>query len=81
MGKVKTILAAILATITGTVTAFAGDTTGTANTAVVNAMTSAAADMKATGEAIIPIALGILVLSLVVIFGIRMFKKVSGTRG
>lgn len=54
---------------------------GTANSAVVSAMTTAANDMTATATSIIPVALGVLTLGLVVVFGIRMFKKVSGQRG
>ena len=53
---------------------------GTANQAVVSAMTSLSNDMVATGQSIIPIALTIIGLSAVVIFGVRMFFKVAGIR-
>lgn len=49
---------------------------GTANQAVVTAMTGVAGDMTATGTAILPIALGVVGLAIVVVFGIKIFKKV-----
>lgn len=73
------ILASVPAVLTcGNV--FASEASGTANSAVVTAMTSAANDMTATGLAIIPVALGVVTLSLVVTFGIRIFRKVTGGR-
>lgn len=51
--------------------------TGTANSAVVSAMTSTANDMVATGNSIIPIALTVVGLALVVTFGIRIFRRVA----
>lgn len=51
--------------------------TGTANTAVTNAMQTVANDMVATGNAVIPIALTVVGISLVVIFGVKMFRKVA----
>lgn len=53
-----------------------GGASGTANNAVVGAMTTVANDMVATGNAVIPVALTVVGIALVVIFGIRMFKKV-----
>lgn len=50
---------------------------GTANTAVVDAMQTVANDMRATGNAIIPIALTVVGISLVVVFGVRMFKRLA----
>lgn len=49
---------------------------GTANTAVVSAMTTVANDMTATANSIIPIALGVVGIAIVVVFGIRMFKRI-----
>lgn len=54
-----------------------GSGSGTANSAVVTAMTSTANDMVATGNSIIPIALTVVGLALVVVFGIRIFKRVA----
>lgn len=53
------------------------ETTGTANSAVVSAMTTTANDMVATGTAILPVALTVVGLALVVTFGIRIFKSVA----
>lgn len=72
---------AIPATLMAMTPVMASETTGTANQAVVSAMTTAANDMVATGTSIIPIALTVVTLTFAVMFGIRMFKKVSGTRG
>lgn len=51
--------------------------TGTANNAVVSAMTTTANDMMATGNAIVPVALTVVGLALVVTFGIRMFRRIA----
>lgn len=40
-------------------------------------MTTVANDMIATGNAIIPIALTVVGIALVVVFGVKMFKKVA----
>lgn len=53
------------------------ESSGTANSAVTGAMTTVANDMVATGNAIIPIALTVVGIALVVVFGVRMFKKVA----
>ena len=53
------------------------DTTGTANSAVTTAMTQVAADMVATINAMIPIALTVVGIILVVMAGIRAFKKLA----
>lgn len=50
---------------------------GTANTAVVSAMTSTANDMVATGNSIVPVALTVVGLALVVTFGIRIFRRIA----
>lgn len=51
--------------------------TGTANSAVTTAMQSVANDMVATGNAIIPIALTVVGLSIVVVFGVRLFRRIA----
>lgn len=50
---------------------------GTANSAVVTAMTGVASDMTATGTAILPIALGVVGLVLVVRYGLKVFKTAA----
>lgn len=59
------------------VVAFAQET-GTANAAVVSAMTTAASDMVATGNAIVPVALTVVTLMVAVTFGIKLFKRITG---
>lgn len=54
---------------------------GTANQAVVSAMTTAANDMTATGSAVLAVALPLLALAFVVRYGIKLFRVGSGTRG
>lgn len=77
-GKLKYLLVAALTICAMAVPAFAsGETTGTANTQVTSAMQSLAADMIATGNAIIPIALTVVGIAMVVLFGIRIFKSVA----
>lgn len=79
MNKVKRaffIMLAVISALVSSVAVFA-ESTGSANTAVTNAMQTVANDMLATGNAIIPIALTVVGISLVVIFGVRMFKKVA----
>lgn len=51
---------------------------GTANAAVVTAMTSVSNDMLATANAIVPVALTVVGIALVVTFGIRIFKRIVG---
>lgn len=51
--------------------------TGTANSAVITALTATANDMVATGTNLIPTALTVVGLSLAVIFGIKLFKKIA----
>lgn len=79
MGKAKKLLVAMMAVICSLVISslvFASST-GTANTAVTGAMQTVADDMIATGNAVIPIALTVVGISLVVVFGVRMFKKIG----
>ena len=75
-GRVMISLMAVCASLICCMTAFA-EGGGTANSAVTTAMTSVANDMVATGNSIIPIALGVVGLAIVVIFGIKMFKKIA----
>lgn len=51
--------------------------TGSANSAVVTAMTGVANDMVATGNAIVPVALTVVGIGLVVVFGVRIFRKIA----
>lgn len=55
----------------------ASEGAGTANQAVVGALTTTANDMVATGTSLIPVALTVVGLSMAVIFGIRLFKRIS----
>lgn len=76
--KLALVPMSVLAGMAPTALVFAEESGGgTANTAVTNAMQTVAGDMIATGNAIIPIALTVVGISLVVIFGVRMFKKVA----
>lgn len=59
------------------VSVFASEATGTANTAVTNAMQTVASDMIATGNSVIPIALTVVGLAMVVVFGVRIFRRVA----
>lgn len=74
--KLSLVLMSLLAVMICSVAAFA-ESTGTANTAVTGAMQTVANDMIATGNSIIPIALTVVGIALVVVFGVRMFKKVA----
>lgn len=75
--KLSVVLMSLLATMLVCVSAFAESGGGTANSAVTGAMQTVAGDMIATGNAIIPIALTVVGIALVVVFGVRMFKKVA----
>lgn len=59
------------------VSAFA-ESGGTANSAVTTAVSDIADDMMATGAAIIPVALGVIGLTIVVRYGIKVFRSVIG---
>lgn len=50
---------------------------GTANSAVTSAMTTVANDMIATGNSVIPVALTVVGLAMVVVFGVRIFKRIA----
>lgn len=50
---------------------------GTANSAVTTAMNTVANDMIATGNSVIPIALTVVGLAMVVVFGVRIFKRIA----
>lgn len=75
--KVSLVMLSMFACLICSVCAFAESTGGTANSAVTGAMQTVASDMIATGNAIIPIALTVVGIALVVVFGVRMFKKVA----
>ena len=80
MSRVKKAIVAMLAVMCSLITCmavFAESPSGTANSAVTGAMTTVANDMIATGNAIIPIALTVVGIALVVVFGVKMFKKVA----
>lgn len=77
LNKAKAAVMALPITAMSAMTVFAGDTAGTANNDVVSAMTTVAGDMRATGNAIIPVALTVVGLGLVVVFGVRIFRKVA----
>lgn len=70
------VLMAVVASLATSVVAFA-EGTGTANSAVTSAMTGVANDMTATATSLIPIALGVVGIVLVVIYGIKIFKKIA----
>lgn len=74
--KLGVMLMTALCAVMTALPVFAEDGTGTANSAVTTAVTTMANDMIATGNAVVPIALGVVGIALVVVFGIRIFKKV-----
>lgn len=77
MNKIDKILIAAPIALASAVPALAAEGAGgTANADVVNAMTTVANDMKATATAILPVALTVVGLSMVVVFGITMFNRV-----
>jgi hypothetical protein len=59
------------------VLAESGGSSGTANSAVVSAVTGVANDMVATGTAVIPIALTVVGITMVARYGIKAFRAVS----
>lgn len=75
--KAKYLLVAAPATCAASVPVLAESGSGTANTQVTSAMQTLANDMIATGNAIIPIALTVVGIAMVVLFGIRIFKSVA----
>lgn len=75
-GRIAVAMMSIMAIMVCSLNAFA-ESAGTANSAVTSAMTTVANDMVATGNSIIPIALGVVGLAIVVVFGIRLFKKIA----
>lgn len=74
--KLLTALIAVVASLAMSAVAFA-ESTGTANSAVTSAMTSVANDMTATATSLIPIALGVVGIAMVVVFGIKIFKRIA----
>lgn len=74
--KEKMAFAVPVAVITGTsMVAFAEDTAGTANSALVSGATNAVSQVTANINAVIPIALGVLGTVLAVKLGIKLFKS------
>lgn len=79
MRNMKTKIAAVMAMLMSIICSFAvfAESAGSANSATVTAMTGLASDMTATGSALIPIALGVVGLGLVVIYGVKIFRKIA----
>lgn len=75
--KVVAALIGLGGVVGGAVPALANEPAGTANQAVVGAMTTVAGDMTATATAILPIALGVVGLILVVRYGLKTFKSAA----
>lgn len=76
--KLRTVIFALMISALACAPVFAeGGSGGTANSAVVSAMTTVSSDMVATAESIIPVALTVVGIALVVVFGVRIFKKVA----
>lgn len=75
--KLLAVIMSAILTVAFSVFAFA-ENVGTANSAVTSAVSTIANDMVATGNAVIPIALTVVGIGMVVIFGIRIFKRVVG---
>lgn len=74
--KEKMMVLLPVATIAGTsMVAFAEDTAGTANTALVQGATNAVSQVTANINAVIPIALGVLGTVLAIKLGIKLFKS------
>lgn len=74
--KLAMVIMSALSVMAFAVTALA-ESSGSANTAVVSAMTSVAADMTATATSLIPVALGVVGIVLVVVYGIKIFKRIA----
>lgn len=60
------------------VSVFAEEVGSGTGATVVSELTSVASEMTSTGTSLIPVALGVVTLSMVVIFGIRFFKRIIG---
>ena len=76
--KVKYAIAALAPTVAMAVPVFAeGGSSGTAQSAVVSSMTTLANDMVATGTALIPIGLTVVGITMVVRYGVRVFKGIA----
>lgn len=75
--KKKIMVGATVLSAISPIAVFAQEASGTANSAVVSAMTTTANDMLATGNSIVPVALTVVGLSLVVTFGVRLFRRVA----
>jgi hypothetical protein len=80
MGKnMKYLTAAVVPSVALSVPVLAesGGSGSGGGSAVISAMTSLASEMTSTGTALIPIALGVVGITLVVRYGIKVFKGVA----
>lgn len=75
--KIRIFLSALMISSLVCAPVFAESSNGTANAAVVSAMTTVSNDMVATAESIIPVALTVVGIALVVVFGVRIFKRIA----
>lgn len=73
----KSLMVSLPVALMASFPVFAEGATGSANDAVVSALTGTANDMVATGTSLVPAALTVVGLSLAVIFGIKLFKKIA----
>lgn len=74
--KLYIVLCAVSLSCMMSIIAFA-ESTGTADTQVVTHFTTIANNMTATATALIPIALGVVGITLVVRYGIKVFKSIG----
>lgn len=75
--KLKYAAVAVGSTVAMAVPVLAESGGGTAQSAVVTAMTGLANDMVATGTALIPIGLTVVGITMVVRYGVRVFKGIA----
>lgn len=75
--KKKLYLFGMPAVIAASALPVMAESTGTANQAVVGAMTTVSQDMIATANSIIPVALTVVGIAMVVVFGVRIFKRIA----
>ena len=75
--KIKYAAVAVGSTVAMAVHVLAESGGGSANSAVVTAMTSLANDMVSTGTALIPIGLTVVGITMVVRYGVRVFKGIA----
>lgn len=56
----------------------AGVDENSVTTAMTTAFTSGATEMKSMITAIVPIGIGVVVAGMVVVFGVKFFKRITG---